>query len=59
MAFITYKNMRSSKIHLKSFFYNIEYYQDNGFWIEPQAELTYGYITYADFTTNRGIRDIR
>lgn len=36
--------------------YGKRFHQDNGFWIEPQAELTYGYITSADFTTNRGVR---
>ena len=36
--------------------YGKRFYQDNGFWIEPQAELTYGYITSADFTTDRGVR---
>lgn len=36
--------------------YGKRFHQDNGFWIEPQAELTYGYITSADFTTDRGVR---
>lgn len=36
--------------------YGKRFHQNNGFWIEPQAELTYGYITSADFTTNRGVR---
>ncbi len=29
-------------------------FQQDGFWIEPQAELTYGKVSSADFTTKNG-----
>lgn len=31
-------------------------FQQEGYWIEPQAELTYGRVSSADFTTKRGAR---
>lgn len=31
-------------------------FQQDGFWIEPQAELTYGKVSSADFTTSEGAK---
>lgn len=31
-------------------------FQQEGYWIEPQAELTYGRVSSADFTTKRGAK---
>lgn len=31
-------------------------FQQEGFWIEPQAELTYGKVSSADFTTSEGAK---
>lgn len=31
-------------------------FQQEGYWIEPQAELTYGRVSLADFTTKRGAK---
>lgn len=31
-------------------------FQQEGYWIEPQAELTYGRVSSADFTTKNGAR---
>ena len=31
-------------------------FQQEGYWIEPQAELTYGRVSSADFTTERGAK---
>lgn len=31
-------------------------FQQDGFWIEPQAELTYGRVSSADFTTSEGAK---
>lgn len=31
-------------------------FQQDGFWIEPQAELTYGKVSLADFTTSEGAK---
>lgn len=31
-------------------------FQREGYWIEPQAELTYGRVSSADFTTKRGAK---
>lgn len=35
--------------------YGKRYQQSGNFWIEPQAELTYGHVTSADVTSNRGV----
>lgn len=31
-------------------------FQQDGFWVEPQAELTYGKVSSADFTTSEGAK---
>lgn len=36
--------------------YGKRFHGSNGFWIEPQAELTYGYVDSADYTTKRSVR---
>ena len=41
------------------FSFSAEYgkrFQQEGYWIEPQAELTYGRVSSADFTTKRGAK---
>jgi outer membrane autotransporter protein len=35
--------------------YGKRFHGNNGFWIEPQVELTYGSIDSADYTTKRGV----
>ncbi len=35
--------------------YGKRYQQSGNFWLEPQAELTYGHVTSADVTSNRGV----
>lgn len=35
--------------------YGKRYMQSGNFWLEPQAELTYGHVTSADVTSNRGV----
>jgi len=36
--------------------YGKRFHGNNGFWIEPQAELTYGRVDSADYTTKRGVK---
>ena len=36
--------------------YGKRFTKDNGFWIEPQVELTYGTVGCADYTTSKGAR---
>ncbi len=36
--------------------YGKRFTKDNGFWIEPQVELTYGTVGSADYTTSKGAR---
>lgn len=35
--------------------YGKRYQQSGNFWLEPQVELTYGHVTSADVTSNRGV----
>lgn len=35
--------------------YGKRYMQNDSFWLEPQVELTYGHVTSADVTSNRGV----
>jgi outer membrane autotransporter protein len=36
--------------------YGKRFHGNNGFWIEPQVELTYGTVDSADYTTKRGVK---
>ena len=36
--------------------YGKRFTQDNGFWIEPQVELTYGYVGAVDYLTNNDVK---
>ena len=36
--------------------YGKRFHGHQGFWIEPQAELTYGHVDDADYTSSRGVR---
>jgi outer membrane autotransporter protein len=36
--------------------YGKRFHGQNGFWIEPQVELTYGTVDSADYTTDRGVK---
>jgi outer membrane autotransporter protein len=36
--------------------YGKRFHGSNGFWIEPQVELTYGTVDSADYTTKRGVK---
>ncbi len=36
--------------------YGKRFHGHNGFWIEPQVELTYGTVDAADYTTKRGVK---
>ena len=36
--------------------YGKRFTQDNGFWIEPQVELTYGYVGAVDYLTNNDVQ---
>lgn len=36
--------------------YGKRFTKDNGFWIEPQVELTYGTVSSADYLTSKGAR---
>ena len=36
--------------------YGKRFTKDNGFWIEPQVELTYGYVGAVDYLTNNDVK---
>ena len=36
--------------------YGKRFTKDNGFWIEPQVELTYGYVGAVDYLTNNNVK---
>ena len=36
--------------------YSKRFTKDNGFWIEPQVELTYGYVGAVDYLTNNDVK---